>query len=82
MKKWFVVVSSFERLFVEIVNKIVNFLIVMTKDLFIMLKYVYIRFGGEHMLHIVACIKQVPDTKIIKMNPKTNTMDRASALLF
>ncbi|ALS24678.1 MULTISPECIES: electron transfer flavoprotein subunit beta/FixA family protein [Paenibacillus] len=31
------------------------------------------------MLHIVACIKQVPDTKIIKMNPKTNTMDRASA---
>ncbi|MCF6411702.1 electron transfer flavoprotein subunit beta/FixA family protein [Pseudalkalibacillus salsuginis] len=31
------------------------------------------------MLHIIACIKQVPDTKIIKMNPKTNTMDRASA---
>lgn len=31
------------------------------------------------MLHIVACIKQVPDTKIIKINPKTNTMDRASA---
>lgn len=31
------------------------------------------------MLHIVACIKQVPDTKVIKMNPKTNTMDRASA---
>ncbi|WP_152397468.1 electron transfer flavoprotein subunit beta/FixA family protein [Paenibacillus guangzhouensis] len=31
------------------------------------------------MLHIVACVKQVPDTKIIKMNPKTNTMDRASA---
>ncbi len=31
------------------------------------------------MLHIVVCIKQVPDTKIIKMNPKTNTMDRASA---
>lgn len=30
-------------------------------------------------LHIVACIKQVPDTKIIKLNPKTNTMDRASA---
>lgn len=28
------------------------------------------------MLHIVACIKQVPDTKVIKMNPKTNTMDR------
>ena len=35
--------------------------------------------GGVRMLHIVACIKQVPDTKIIKMNPKTNTMDRASA---
>ncbi|MBO8164465.1 MAG: electron transfer flavoprotein subunit beta/FixA family protein [Brevibacillus sp.] len=31
------------------------------------------------MLHIVACIKQVPDTKVIKMNPKTNTMDRSSA---
>jgi electron transfer flavoprotein beta subunit len=31
------------------------------------------------MLHIIACIKQVPDTKIIKMNPKTNTMDRSSA---
>jgi electron transfer flavoprotein beta subunit len=31
------------------------------------------------VLHIVACIKQVPDTKIIKMNPKTNTMDRSSA---
>lgn len=33
----------------------------------------------KRMLHIVACIKQVPDTKIIKMNPKTNTMDRSSA---
>jgi electron transfer flavoprotein beta subunit len=31
------------------------------------------------LLHIVACIKQVPDTKIIKMNPKTNTMDRRTA---
>lgn len=31
------------------------------------------------MLHIVACIKQVPDTKIIKLNPKTNTMDRRTA---
>lgn len=31
------------------------------------------------MLHLVACIKQVPDTKVIKMNPKTNTMDRSSA---
>lgn len=31
------------------------------------------------MLHIVTCIKQVPDTKVAKMNPKTNTMDRASA---
>jgi electron transfer flavoprotein beta subunit len=35
--------------------------------------------GEDYMLHIVACIKQVPDTKIAKMNPKTNTMDRASA---
>jgi len=31
------------------------------------------------MLHIVACIKQVPDTKIAKINPKTNTIDRSSA---
>lgn len=30
-------------------------------------------------MHIVVCVKQVPDTKIIKMNPKTNTLDRASA---
>ncbi|GAB7389232.1 electron transfer flavoprotein subunit beta/FixA family protein [Bacillaceae bacterium] len=31
------------------------------------------------MLHIVVCIKQVPDTKIAKINPKTGTLDRASA---
>lgn len=31
------------------------------------------------MVHVVACIKQVPDTKVIKMNPKTNTMDRRTA---
>ncbi|GGK14922.1 protein FixA [Caldalkalibacillus thermarum] len=30
-------------------------------------------------MHIVVCIKQVPDTKVIKMNPKTKTIDRASA---
>jgi electron transfer flavoprotein beta subunit len=30
-------------------------------------------------MHIVVCVKQVPDTKIIKMNPKTNTLDRRSA---
>lgn len=30
-------------------------------------------------MHIVVCVKQVPDTKIIKMNPKTNTLDRKSA---
>lgn len=35
--------------------------------------------SGWIVLHIVVSIKQVPDTKIIKMNPKTNTMDRASA---
>jgi electron transfer flavoprotein beta subunit len=35
--------------------------------------------GVKQMLHIVACIKQVPDTKVIKMNPRTNTMDRSSA---
>jgi electron transfer flavoprotein beta subunit len=28
---------------------------------------------------IVVCVKQVPDTKIIKINPKTNTLDRKSA---
>ncbi|WP_102347132.1 electron transfer flavoprotein subunit beta/FixA family protein [Bacillus sp. Marseille-P3661] len=27
-------------------------------------------------MHIVVCVKQVPDTKIIKVNPKTNTLDR------
>lgn len=31
------------------------------------------------MLHMIVCIKQVPDTKVIKMNPRTNTMDRSSA---
>lgn len=30
-------------------------------------------------MHIVVCVKQVPDTKIIKINPKTNTLDRTSA---
>jgi len=35
--------------------------------------------GDAHMLHIVACIKQVPDTKVAKINPRTNTIDRASA---
>ncbi|TMW71866.1 electron transfer flavoprotein subunit beta/FixA family protein [Alteribacter natronophilus] len=30
-------------------------------------------------MHILVCIKQVPDTKIIKVNPKTNTLDRSSA---
>lgn len=30
-------------------------------------------------MHIVVCVKQVPDTKIIKINPKTNTLDRSSA---
>lgn len=27
-------------------------------------------------MHIVVCVKQVPDTKVIKINPKTNTLDR------
>lgn len=27
-------------------------------------------------MHILVCIKQVPDTKIIKVDPKTNTLDR------
>lgn len=30
-------------------------------------------------MHLVVCVKQVPDTKIIKINPKTNTLDRRSA---
>lgn len=30
-------------------------------------------------MHIIVCVKQVPDTKIIKINPKTNTLDRRSA---
>jgi len=34
---------------------------------------------GISYMHIVVCIKQVPDTKIIKINPKTNTLDRRSA---
>ncbi|MED0676643.1 electron transfer flavoprotein subunit beta/FixA family protein [Aneurinibacillus thermoaerophilus] len=27
-------------------------------------------------MHILVCVKQVPDTKIIKVDPKTNTLDR------
>src|SRR4051794_11077182 len=34
---------------------------------------------GKSYMHIVVCIKQVPDTKIIKITPKTNTLDRRSA---
>lgn len=34
---------------------------------------------GKSYMHIVVCVKQVPDTKIIKINPKTNTLDRRSA---
>lgn len=34
---------------------------------------------GKSCMHIVVCVKQVPDTKIIKINPKTNTIDRRSA---
>ncbi|NMD72780.1 electron transfer flavoprotein subunit beta/FixA family protein [Bacillus sp. DNRA2] len=30
-------------------------------------------------MHVLVCVKQVPDTKIIKINPKTNTLDRRSA---
>jgi len=30
-------------------------------------------------MHILVCVKQVPDTTEIKMDPKTNTMDRSSA---
>lgn len=35
--------------------------------------------GVFFSMHIVVCVKQVPDTKIIKINPKTNTLDRRSA---
>lgn len=34
---------------------------------------------GWGKMNILVCIKQVPDTKIIKVNPKTNTLDRSSA---
>jgi electron transfer flavoprotein beta subunit len=30
-------------------------------------------------LHILVCVKQVPNTTEIKMDPKTNTLDRSSA---
>lgn len=30
-------------------------------------------------MHILVCVKQVPDTTEIKMNPTTNTLDRSSA---
>lgn len=30
-------------------------------------------------MHIVVCVKQVPDTTEVKMDPKTNTLDRSSA---
>lgn len=30
-------------------------------------------------MHILVCVKQVPDTTEIKMDPKTNTLDRSSA---
>ncbi|MGE5628225.1 MAG: electron transfer flavoprotein subunit beta/FixA family protein [Solirubrobacterales bacterium] len=30
-------------------------------------------------MHMLVCVKQVPDTTEIKMNPKTNTLDRSSA---
>lgn len=42
--------------------------------------FIYTSFKkGGFTVHIVVCIKQVPDTKIIKINPKTNTLDRRSA---
>lgn len=30
-------------------------------------------------MHIIVCVKQVPDTTEIKIDPKTNTLDRSSA---
>lgn len=30
-------------------------------------------------MHIVVCVKQVPDTTEVKIDPKTNTLDRSSA---
>lgn len=30
-------------------------------------------------MHIVVCVKQVPDTTEVKINPQTNTLDRSSA---
>ncbi|NJD04702.1 MAG: electron transfer flavoprotein subunit beta/FixA family protein [Ruminiclostridium sp.] len=30
-------------------------------------------------MHVLVCVKQVPDTTEVKMDPKTNTLDRSSA---
>lgn len=30
-------------------------------------------------LHILVCVKQVPDTTEIKLNPEANTLNRSSA---
>ncbi|OEF99275.1 electron transfer flavoprotein subunit beta [Vulcanibacillus modesticaldus] len=30
-------------------------------------------------MHIVVCVKQVPDTSVVKLDPVTNTLDRSSA---
>ena len=37
------------------------------------------REGVVVYLHTLVCVKQVPDTTEIKMDPKTNTLDRSSA---
>lgn len=35
--------------------------------------------GCEIDMHYVVCVKQVPDTSVVKLDPVTNTLDRSSA---
>lgn len=36
-------------------------------------------FGKVISMHIVVCVKQVPDTTEVRIDPETNTLDRSSA---
>lgn len=49
-------------------------------EIFITNRYYHIKFKkGVKILHILVCVKQVPNTTEIKMDPKTNTLDRSNA---
>lgn len=49
-------------------------------EIFITNRYYHIKFKkAVKILHILVCVKQVPNTTEIKMDPKTNTLDRSSA---